>query len=211
MKYTYLQPKNTFHRFIISSSHATIVPAHGKAIVKTDLSVATPLDCYARIGERVRSDPTSAPISYTAYPFWLAPRSGLAWKNHLDVGAGVVDADYRGNVGVVLFNHGDTDFEVAPGDRIAQLILEKVDMAVVEEVAELPDTARGAGGFGSTGVAAAPSAEAGAADIDAAAASDADAAAKAPRSGVLLVKKLSGVAVLPVRGSVFAAGFDLAR
>jgi deoxyuridine 5'-triphosphate nucleotidohydrolase len=73
-------------------------------------------------------------------------------KNFIDVGAGVVDADYRGNVGVVLFNFGDKDFEVAPGDRVAQLILEKIDMCGVEEVAELPDTARGAGGFGSTGV-----------------------------------------------------------
>ena len=56
----------------------------------------------------------------------IAPRSGLAWKNHIDVGAGVVDADYRGNVGVILFNHGDTDFMVAPGDRVAQLLLQKV-------------------------------------------------------------------------------------
>ena len=87
-----------------------------------------------------------------SYP---APRSGLAWKKHIDVGAGVVDADYRGNVGVVLFNFGDADFEVAPGDRVAQLILEKICMADIEDVgdAELPDTARGTGGFGSTGVA----------------------------------------------------------
>ena len=83
-----------------------------------------------------------------------APRSGLAWKKHIDVGAGVVDADYRGNVGVILFNFSDEPFEVAPGDRVAQLILEKIDMAAVEEVEELPDTARGAGGFGSTGVSA---------------------------------------------------------
>ena len=81
-----------------------------------------------------------------------APRSGLAVKKHIDVGAGVVDADYRGNVGVVLFNFSDEDFPVAPGDRVAQLILEKIDMASVEEVEDLPDTARGAGGFGSTGV-----------------------------------------------------------
>ena len=86
----------------------------------------------------------------------IAPRSGLAWKNHIDVGAGVVDADYRGNVGVILFNHGDTDFMVAPGDRVAQLILQKVEMLSLEETGELPDTARGAGGFGSTGVAAEP-------------------------------------------------------
>ncbi|KAJ6333882.1 hypothetical protein OIU78_010899 [Salix suchowensis] len=53
----------------------------------------------------------------------LAPRSGLTWKHSIDVGAGVIDADYRGPVGVILFNHSDLDFEVKVGDRIAQLIL----------------------------------------------------------------------------------------
>ena len=58
-----------------------------------------------------------------------APRSGLALKHGIDVGAGVVDYDYRGNVGVILFNFSDTDFEVKRGDRIAQLIIEKISMA----------------------------------------------------------------------------------
>ena len=85
-----------------------------------------------------------------------APRSGLAAKKHIDVGAGVVDADYRGNVGVILFNFSDEDFAVSPGDRVAQMILEKIDMgATAVETEELPDTARGDGGFGSTGVSAA--------------------------------------------------------
>ena len=83
---------------------------------------------------------------------YLAPRSGLAWKNSIDVGAGVIDYDYRGNVGVILFNLGDVDFEVKKGDRIAQLILEKISMAPAIEVDELAATERGAGGFGSTGV-----------------------------------------------------------
>ena len=52
----------------------------------------------------------------------VAPRSGLAWKKFIDVGAGVVDYDYRGNVGVILFNHGEEDFVVRKGDRVAQLI-----------------------------------------------------------------------------------------
>ena len=73
-------------------------------------------------------------------------------KNFIGTGAGVVDYDYRGNVGVVLFNHGDEDFAVSRGDRVAQLILERISMAGAEEVQELSDTARGAGGFGSTGV-----------------------------------------------------------
>jgi dUTP pyrophosphatase len=145
--------------------------------------------------------------------FISAPRSGLAWKNHLDVGAGVVDADYRGNVGVILFNHGDKDFAVAPGDRVAQLILQKVDMAAVVEVSELPDTARGEGGFGSTGVSSVLPIDAAAAKEVAAAAANAStaAAAEAPRigSGTLLVKRLSEAASLPVRGSAYAAGFDL--
>ena len=62
---------------------------------------------------------------------YVAPRSGLAWKNSIDVGAGVVDYDYRGNVGVILFNHSDTDFQINVGDRVAQLILERISMATV--------------------------------------------------------------------------------
>jgi dUTP pyrophosphatase len=73
-------------------------------------------------------------------------------KNFIDVGAGVVDYDYRGNVGVVLFNHGEEDFVIKRGDRIAQLILERICMADAVEVDELPGTERGEGGFGSTGV-----------------------------------------------------------
>ena len=102
--------------------------------MKTDLSIAIPRDTYARI----------------------APRSGLAWKHFIDTGAGVVDYDYRGNVGVILFNHAETDFEVKAGDRVAQLILERIMTPPVAEVADLGETERGAGGFGSTGVAKVP-------------------------------------------------------
>ena len=70
----------------------------------------------------------------------------------IDCGAGVVDADYRGNVGVVLFNFGPSDFEINVGDRIAQLILEKISMVPAVQVEELTETIRGEGGFGSTGV-----------------------------------------------------------
>lgn len=103
-------------------------------MVPTDLSIACPPGTYARI----------------------APRSGLAAKNFIDVGAGVVDADYRGNVTVILFNFGKSEFVVKKGDRIAQLILEKIAMAEVEETeGDLDVTTRGEGGFGSTGVSAA--------------------------------------------------------
>ena len=82
----------------------------------------------------------------------IAPRSGLALKKLIDVGAGVDNSDYRGEVGVVLFNHGDQDFEVKMGDRIAQLILEKIDTPPMEEVQGVEDTVRGSGGIGSIGV-----------------------------------------------------------
>ena len=105
----------------------------------TDLAVALPPGVYGRV----------------------PPRSGLAAKAGLDVGAGVIDEDYRGPVGVILFNHSDADFAYARGDRVAQLILERIAHAEVALVDELDGTARGAGGFGSTGVAApAPAAEA---------------------------------------------------
>ena len=117
--------------FDLSASEPAVVPPKGKALVPTGLAVATPPGTYARI----------------------APRSGLALKKFIDVGAGVVDQDYRGPVGVVLFNFGDEPFEIKVGDRIAQMILEHVCYAPAEEVEELDDSARGAGGFGSTGVA----------------------------------------------------------
>ncbi|KAF7056498.1 hypothetical protein CFC21_063898 [Triticum aestivum] len=114
----------------LSSAVEAVVPARGKALVATDLSVAVPHGTYARI----------------------APRSGLAWKHSIDVGAGVVDADYRGPVGVVLFNHSDADFAVKPGDRVAQLVVERIATPDVAEVDDLDATVRGEGGFGSTGV-----------------------------------------------------------
>ena len=83
---------------------------------------------------------------------FAAPRSGLAWKHSIDTGAGVVDSDYRGNVGVILFNFSETAFEVKVGDRIAQMILERIVTPEVEEVESLEDTMRGVGGYGSTGV-----------------------------------------------------------
>lgn len=113
----------------LSSAADLVIPAKGKAIVPTDLSISVPDGCYGRI----------------------APRSGLAAKHFIDVGAGVVDADYRGPVGVVLFNLGEADFSIKQGDRIAQLICEKIVYAEVLEVQELTDTVRGEGGYGSTG------------------------------------------------------------
>ena len=66
-------------------------------------------------------------------------------------GAGVIDQDYRGNVGVILFNFAESPFEVKKGDRIAQLICERIFTPTLVEVSQLNDTERGEGGFGSTG------------------------------------------------------------
>lgn len=107
-----------------------IIPARSRALVKTGLVIMVPSDTYGRI----------------------APRSGLALNNGIDVGAGVIDADYRGEVGILLFNHSDSDFQVNIGDRVAQLILEKIDLADATEILSVDATPRGNGGFGSTGI-----------------------------------------------------------
>lgn len=82
------------------------------------------------------------------------PRSGLALRQGLTVAnaPGTIDAGYRGEVKVILVNLGDEPVEIAPGDRVAQLVMQRVGVAEVVEVDELDDTTRGAGGFGSTGV-----------------------------------------------------------
>ncbi|XP_060522338.1 deoxyuridine 5'-triphosphate nucleotidohydrolase-like [Cylas formicarius] len=113
----------------LKSALDCVVPARDKALVDTGLKIELPEGCYGRI----------------------APRSGLAVKNFIAVGAGVVDEDYRGVLKVVLFNHSDSDFDIKSGDRIAQLICEKIYYPDLEEVQELGDTVRGEGGFGSTG------------------------------------------------------------
>merc|ERR1719244_2216767 len=117
--------------FDLVSAMDVTIPPRGKALAKTDIAMAIPEGCYGRI----------------------APRSSLAWKHHIDVGAGVIDADYRGNVGVVLFNLSDKEFKVEKGMRVAQLILERYEWrAEIEEVDDLDDTQRGSGGYGSTGL-----------------------------------------------------------
>jgi len=79
------------------------------------------------------------------------PRSGLAVRHGLDTLAGVIDADYRGEVRVVLVNHGQEPVRLTRGDRIAQLLVQRVERAVFRRVDALAETGRGGGGFGSTG------------------------------------------------------------
>ncbi|KAF2278143.1 dUTP diphosphatase [Westerdykella ornata] len=111
------------------SARDVVVPARGRARVDTDISIAVPVGTYGRI----------------------APRSGLAAKHGIDTLAGVIDADYRGQVGVILANLSDEDFQIKAGDRIAQLIVERIVMPEVVVVEKLEESVRGAGGFGSTG------------------------------------------------------------
>uniref|UniRef100_A0A915Q4R2 Deoxyuridine 5'-triphosphate nucleotidohydrolase n=1 Tax=Setaria digitata TaxID=48799 RepID=A0A915Q4R2_9BILA len=112
------------------SAYDCVVPAKGKTCIGTDLQVQLPHGYYGRI----------------------APRSGLASRKFIDVGAGVVDSDYRGHLSVVLFNFGTEDFQIRKGDRIAQLICEKISHCEFVEVESVEKSERGTSGFGSTGV-----------------------------------------------------------
>lgn len=105
------------------------IPPKDKILAKTDIQIACPNGCYGRI----------------------APRSGLTLEHFIDVGGGVIDQDYRGNVGVILFNFSDQEFEIKKGDRIAQLILERIYTCELQELLTLGNTERDGNGFGSTG------------------------------------------------------------
>ncbi len=87
------------------------------------------------------------------YEIQIRPRSGLAAKNNISVlnTPGTIDSDYRGEIKVIIFNHGKDDFVINKGDRIAQMILTPVIKMELEETNNLPKTIRGEGGFGSTG------------------------------------------------------------
>lgn len=113
----------------LKSSHRVIIPKHGKNVVYTDLAVKLPENCYGRI----------------------ASRSGLALNKFIEVAGGVVDEDYTGNIGVILYNHSNEDYIVEVGDRIAQFICEVILYPEVYEISEISETKRGSNGFGSTG------------------------------------------------------------
>ena len=107
------------------------IPPGGRALIPTGFSIALP----------------------PGYELQIRPRSGLALKNGITLpnSPGTIDEDYRGEVGVIVLNMGDAAFEVTRGMRIAQAVLAPVVRVAWAEVAELDETARGAGGFGSTG------------------------------------------------------------
>jgi len=113
------------------SSKEVMIKAWGRVLVGTGIAVSLPVGVYGRI----------------------ASRSGLSLNYGLEVGGGVIDRDYTGEVGVILYNHTCRDYIVEAGDRVAQLVLERCAHFVVTEVDELyVASERGDGGFGSTGV-----------------------------------------------------------
>ena len=98
--------------------------------------------------------PTGISVAFPQeYEIQVRPRSGLAAKNNISVlnTPGTIDSDYRGEIKIILFNHGNEDFIINNKDRIAQMVLTPIIKMQLEETNELPDTNRGEGGFGSTG------------------------------------------------------------
>lgn len=116
----------------LRAAESVRVPANGRATVKTGVSIALP----------------------NGYVALVHPRSGLAAKFGVTVlnAPGTVDAGYRGEIAVTLFNSSLEDFEVNTGDRIAQLVIQQVEVANFVRVQKLPESSRGHDGFGSTGV-----------------------------------------------------------
>jgi dUTP pyrophosphatase len=139
--------------------HSAKIPAYKtKEAAGMDLHACLPGDSLPedfRLESRGRLlIPTGFAIQIPpGYEGQIRPRSGLALEHGVTVlnAPGTLDSDYRGEVGVLLINHGQDDFWVKHGDRIAQLVIAKVERTDVLEVAELDETERGAGGFGSTG------------------------------------------------------------
>ena len=124
-------------------------------------SGASGMDLMAFIKDPIKLSPKSSCLVPTGisvafsneYEIQIRPRSGLAAKNNISVlnTPGTIDSDYRGEIKIILFNHGDNEFVINNKDRVAQMILMPVKKMELEEVENLPSTLRGEGGFGSTG------------------------------------------------------------
>ncbi|MBN3271513.1 DUT nucleotidohydrolase, partial [Polyodon spathula] len=111
------------------SAYDYLVPPGSQSLVLTDIQIKVPPGCYAR----------------------FAPRSSLAVKHGICIEAGVVDANYTGNVGILVQNTGAEPFEIRAGDRVAQLVCERICHPQVKEVSGLPSMDRGARGYGFSG------------------------------------------------------------
>jgi len=122
---------------------------------------ASGMDLMAFIDKPIKIAPNSSYLVPTGlsmtfsedYEVQIRPRSGLAAKNNITVlnTPGTIDSDYRGEIKIILFNHGKEDFLINNKDRVAQMVLTPVVKMKLEETDNLPDTLRGEGGFGSTG------------------------------------------------------------
>ena len=115
------------------------------AFIKSSITIKPKTSCLI---------PTGLSVAFSKdYEVQIRPRSGLAAKNNISVlnTPGTIDSDYRGEIKVIIYNHGNKDFLVNNGDRIAQMILTPVVKMELEEANDLPETIRGEGGFGSTG------------------------------------------------------------
>lgn len=129
---------------------------------KYETTASAGMDLRASISESILLKPLERTLVKTGlfielplgYEAQVRPRSGLALKKGISVlnSPGTIDADYRGEIGVILINLSNEDFVIENGERIAQMVIAKHEQAQLIEVNELSETTRGAGGFGSTGV-----------------------------------------------------------
>ncbi|MDF1568110.1 MAG: dUTP diphosphatase [Spirochaetaceae bacterium] len=148
----------------MNQHHGPVVPVAGKSSLIPEYATehAAGADLKADLDEKIEIGPgeriliptglhMAIPIGYEGQ---VRPRSGLAVKKGLTVlnSPGTIDSDYRGEVKVILINHDSHPVTIEPGMRIAQLVIAPVAQAVFTDVQELPDSNRGGGGFGSTGI-----------------------------------------------------------
>ena len=141
---------------ILRLEHAADLPLPAPATAN-----AAGVDLRAALREPITLEPGARALIPTGFQLAIAegyegqvrPRSGLALKHGIGLpnAPGTIDADYRGEVGVILVNHGDESFMIHHGDRIAQLVIQRMPSVEWREVETLSETARGAGGFGHTG------------------------------------------------------------
>lgn len=149
-------PKNpdSFTLQVRRLSPAAIIPRY-----MTDLAAG--LDLHALLADEISLAPGERALIPTGlalaippgFEGQVRPRSGLALKKGVTLvnSPGTIDADYRGEVGIIIINHGQSPVTITPGERVAQLIIAPVVRAEIVEVADLDDTGRNAGGFGHTG------------------------------------------------------------
>lgn len=145
----------------MSKLKVKVVNRSNHSLPEYSTSLSAGMDIRANLSQAILVEPgqrvlvptglfIELPVGYEAQ---IRPRSGLALKKGITVlnSPGTIDADYRGEVGIILINHSDNAFEIIDGDRICQMIISRHESIVWEEVEQVGETARGEGGFGHTG------------------------------------------------------------